>query len=67
MRDILIVKDSDNEVGFDVVCKYCAVLQDRLGLDTIVIPIWPQGDIKLITKEAERKILVKELKEVLQQ
>lgn len=65
MKKILFVKDRENEVGFDVLCNYCAKIQERLGQEVVVLPIWPNGEVDLIGDKRQMKLLVKDIREAL--
>ena len=67
MKKILVVKDMENEAGFHILCEYCEVVQERLGSDVVVLPIWPNGRIDLIDDEKEVKLVVKSLKKLIKE
>lgn len=65
MKKILFIKDPEMEVGFDVLCNYCATVQERVGNEIIVLPIWPHGEADIIGDKRKLKLIIKELREVL--
>lgn len=65
MKQILVIKDPECEVGFDVLCDYCGQVQTYLGKDIQVIPMWPHGEIELIGDKRRAKLVTKELKDVI--
>ena len=67
MKKLLFIKDPEHEVGFDILCDYCATIQDRLGEEVAVIPIWPTGEVELIGDKRKLKLHVKNLKEMLEE
>ena len=67
MKKILAVKDTENEVGFVALCEYCEIVQERLGSDVVVLPIWPNGRVDLIDDNKEVKLVVKNLKKLIKE
>lgn len=66
MKQILVIKDTENEVGYHALCDYAQAVADRLaGEDILVLPIWPHGDIELIGDKRKMKLVIKELKELI--
>ena len=66
MKKILVVKDPDCEVGFNVLCNYCATIQENLENEVMVVPIWPSGDISLIDDDNEIELIMANLKELVE-
>ena len=48
INKILVVKDPENEVGFDTLCEYSENVQKVLGSNVLVLPVWPKCDIELL-------------------
>jgi hypothetical protein len=67
VKQILIIKDPDNEVGFDVLTNYAAAVQARLGNSVFVLPMWPHGEAELLGDKRKMKLAVKEFKEILEE
>lgn len=65
MKQILVIKDPECEVGFDVLSDYCRQVQLYLGSEVQVLPIWPHGEMELIGDKRKMKLAIKELKEVI--
>ena len=65
MKKMLFVKDPEGEVGFDVLCNYCAVIQERLGQEVIVLPLWPNGEAELVGDKRQMKLFIKNIREML--
>ena len=66
MKKILVVKDPECEVGFNVLCDYCAAIQENLGNEVMVIPIWPSGEVSLIDDADEIELIMADLKELIE-
>ena len=66
MKKILVVKDPECEVGFNVLCDYCAAIQENLGNEVMVVPIWPSGDVSLIDDTDEIELIMADLKELIE-
>ena len=66
MKKILVVKDPECEVGFNVLCDYCATIQENLGNEVMVIPIWPSGEVSLIDDTDEIELIMADLKELIE-
>lgn len=66
MKKILVVKDPECEVGFNVLCDYCAAIQENLGNEVMVVPIWPSGDVSLIDDTDEIELIMTDLKELVE-
>lgn len=66
MKKILVVKDPECEVGFDVLANYCATIQEHIGNEVMVIPIWPSGEVSLIDDADEIELIMADLKELIE-
>lgn len=65
-KQILVIKDPECEVGFDTLCEYTATIAERVqDENTVVIPIWPHGEMELIGDKRKMKLFVKNYKEIL--
>lgn len=64
MKQILVIKDPECEVGFDALCNYAQAVQEHLGSQITVLPIWPHGEMQLLGDKRQMKLVVKELKEL---
>lgn len=67
MKKILMVRDPEQEVGFKVLTDYCEIIQEKLGADVQVLPIWPHGEMELIGDKRKLKLVRKQLREVLEE
>lgn len=66
MKQILVIRDPDYEVGFDVVCEFARSVALRLKDEPVlVLPMWPHGKVELIGDKRKMKLIVKEYKELL--
>lgn len=66
MKKILVVKDPECEVGFDVLANYCATIQEHIGNEIMVVPIWPSGEVSLIDDADEIELIMADLKELIE-
>lgn len=66
MKKILVVKDPECEVGFNVLANYCATIQEHIGNEVMVIPIWPSGEVSLIDDTDEIELIMADLKELIE-
>lgn len=65
-KQILVIKDPEKEVGFDVVCDYArAVAEYMKGENVVVLPLWPHGEVELIGDKRKMKLFIKEYKKLL--
>lgn len=65
MKRLLVINDPECEVGFSPLCDYCSIVQERLGDDVVVLPIWPHGSIELIDDENKIKLTIKHIQDLL--
>ena len=65
MKQILVIRDPECEVGFDVLSEYCSQVQRYLGNEVQVLPIWPHGEVELIGDKRKMKLLMKDLKDII--
>lgn len=66
MKQILVIKDPNDQVGFEVLCRYAEAVQKRLGSQVAVLPIWPDGEVELIGDKRKMKLLVKTLEDIVE-
>lgn len=67
MKQILVISDPEVEVGFNVLCDYCSKVQMAVGKDVIVLPMWPHGKVDLVGDKRKMKLIIKELKEAIEE
>lgn len=66
-KQILMVRDPEQEVGFKVLTDYCEIIQEKLGTNVQVIPMWPHGEMELIGDKRKMQLVKKQLREVLEE
>lgn len=66
MKQILVIKDPENQVGFTALCQYAEAVQERLGGQVAVLPIWPDGEMELIGDKRKMKLLIKTLEDIVE-
>lgn len=66
-KQILMVRDPEQEVGFKVLTDYCEIIQEKLGANVQVIPMWPHGEMELIGDKRKMQLIKKQLREVLEE
>ena len=66
-KQILVISDPEVEVGFNVLCDYCNEVQNVVGKDVVVLPMWPHGKVDLIGDKRKMKLTIKELKEAIEE
>ena len=67
MKQILVISDPEVEVGFNVLCDYCSEIQKAVGKDVVVLPMWPHGKVDLVGDKRKMKLIIKELKEAIEE
>ncbi|MGF6375005.1 hypothetical protein M2140_000039 [Clostridiales Family XIII bacterium PM5-7] len=65
LKQLLVISDPEQEVGFEVLTDYCRTIQQLLGLNVAVLPIWPHGKVELVGDKGEIEIKIKTLKEAI--
>lgn len=63
--NIVFVTDPENEIGFSELCKYCETIQEQIGNEAYIVPMWPHGKAQLISDDAEALVNVIALQEIL--
>ncbi|MEY8366553.1 hypothetical protein AALA22_13020 [Anaerovoracaceae bacterium 41-7] len=64
-KKILIIKDPNGEVGFNVLCEYCQVVQNQIGADILVLPMWQTGEAQIIDDKNEMELFIKTYREMM--
>lgn len=67
-KQILLIKDPEHEVGFDVLCEFSyQVAKSLQGEPIVVIPMWPHGEMELIGDKRKIKLITKEYKKLIEE
>lgn len=68
IKQLLVIRDPEDEVGFDVLVKYCEIVQNIVGNEDIqVLPIWPHGEVELINNNEGAKLKIAQIKDVIKE
>lgn len=67
MKKILVISDPEFEMGFSDVCQYCQVVQERLGNEVFVLPIWPHGRAELIDDVNDIELHIKNISDIIKE